>query len=301
MAPRVWAILPLPKACREPTKCSKGASGYRWPRRIWEPNAKRIRIQNKSILEILQDQEEAFGQLLSLLFRGKWRCRRGLSPRGGRLLTSSSEDISIYGPLTHHTVFRLRCQRPDVARQDLTITPAELASGIFTNTQPRRLASRSSLPLRGSCPDFSSPASHPAPPLSHFAHTVYYFLYFVEKFLEPRHPGDLYGANKFRRGLHARPAAAAGFGIPCRQLRLPVTCRWTLWRAPVRPLRIPAMNLSHSSYPRRICGFGSTEESWNGVCTRPWAKALFFFFFFLLSVWGFISFAKSLAHKQSQT
>lgn len=91
-------------------------------------------------------------------------CCRGLSPRGGRLLASSSEDISIYGPLTNHTVFRLHCQRPDIAPEH-TITPAELASGTFTNTQQRHLTSRCSLPLHGLCPDFSSPASHPAPPV----------------------------------------------------------------------------------------------------------------------------------------
>lgn len=40
-------------------------------------------------------------------------------------------------------------------------------------------------------------------PLIHFTHIVYYFLYFVEKFLEPQDPGDFHRNNKFREGLRA--------------------------------------------------------------------------------------------------
>lgn len=90
------------------------------------------------------------------------------------------------------------------------------------------------------------------------------------------------------------PTPTAHPGIPRQQLLLPVTCRWTLWCAPVRPLRIPAMNISHSSHPLLFCGFGSAEENWNGVCTGLWAKALF------LRVWVFIYFAKTLAHKRAK-
>ena len=45
------------------------------------------------------------------------------------------------------------------------------------------------------------------PPLIHLSHIVYYFLYFVEEFLESQDPGGLCGNNKFRQGLHAPPAA----------------------------------------------------------------------------------------------
>lgn len=40
-------------------------------------------------------------------------------------------------------------------------------------------------------------------PLIHFTHIVYYFLYFVEKFLEPQDPGDFHRNNKFGKGLRA--------------------------------------------------------------------------------------------------
>lgn len=61
---------------------------------------------------------------------------------------------------------------------------------------------------------FSLPMAHsPAsacllnPPLIHLTHIVYYFLYFVEEFLEPQDPGGLYGNNKFRQSPPAPLAA----------------------------------------------------------------------------------------------
>lgn len=52
IGPKDLNFLPLPWAIREPTKFSKGPLDYRGPSQIWEPNAIRIRIQNKSVPEM---------------------------------------------------------------------------------------------------------------------------------------------------------------------------------------------------------------------------------------------------------
>lgn len=47
---------------------------------------------------------------------------------------------------------------------------------------------------------------------------------------------------------------------------------------------MPAVNISHPSYPLLFCGFSSAEENRNGVCMGLWAKALLLCLWVLLSL-----------------
>lgn len=83
--------------------------------------------------------------------------------------------------------------------------PSRRQPAAFLTTHHRHL---SSLPSPSTMlPSLLQLAGSPRP-LIHYTHIVYYFLYFVEKFLEPQDPGDLSGSNKFREGLHAPPPPA---------------------------------------------------------------------------------------------
>lgn len=113
--------------------------------------------------------------------------------------------------------------------------------------------------------------------------------------------GDVYGDNN-----SGEVSVLAGAPHPCHwpwnsssAVAPSQTCRWTLRRAPVRLLRIPAMNISHSSSLLLFCGFVSTEKRAEMGCVQGHERRLFFFFFFLECV-GFYFFYKALAHKQSK-
>lgn len=146
---------------------------------------------------MLQDKERAFGQLLSL--DSTSHCCNGLSSHGCRFLSSSLQDISTYGPFTNHPLCRLGCQRPDRHLPEYMIPPAE-ASQQHPYTHHHLLSSLLILPPHGSHPPAVGLLN--SPPYSLHS-IVYYFLYFVEKFLEPQDPGDFHRNNKFGEGLHA--------------------------------------------------------------------------------------------------
>lgn len=182
------------------------------------------------------------------------------------------------GSLKNHTLFGLSCQWADGTCQDPSLSQQK-------SKQQQPLHTAQSTPVFPHAAFIPTAAHLLKSPLFTSFPLFIIFLYFVEKFLEPQDPGDLCGNNKFRKGLHIPPSNStptACSGIPRQQSLLPVTCRWTLGRAPARPRRIPARNISHSSYPLLFCGFGSAEENWNGVCSGQWAESFFCMCEFLL-------------------
>lgn len=135
----------------------------------------------------------------------------------------------------------------------------------------------------------------------HLTQVVYYFLYYVEEFLEPQDPGGFYGNNKFRQGARTPPAAPP----PAPALECLISSCSFLWLA-AEPCGLPQSGLGGyllwisailHIHGRPVAVVQQRRAELG--CVPGWVEAPFFFFF--LACVGFYLFCKCSGPYTSQT